>query len=263
MEAIIALILGIIQGITEWLPISSEGILVLIMVNFFKSTLLEAVFLAIWTHIGTLLAAIVFFRKDLDSLVRRIFLYLKDTKKTSFDKQGSFLVLSTGLTALVGTPLLFFGLDKINLPSYWVTILIGLLLIITGIIQLLSRRRRSASNKLQVKDAIPVGIVQGFSILPGISRSGITVSTLLLLGYSGKNALRLSFLMSIPVVLGAEVGLVLLNRVVFNINAIILVGAAFLTGLATIKIFLTAAEKMGFGYFCILIGSLSCLTFFL
>jgi len=263
MDPIKALIIGIIQGITEWLPISSEGIVALIMVTFFGSTLVEAVFLALWTHIGTLFAAIIFFRNDMGRILRSISLYLKESKKSrSFDTLTGFLIVSTFLTGLVGAPILLYSIDKMNFPGNLATAVIGVLLILTGIVQLSADKKKKIFRQMQIADAVPVGVAQGFAILPGISRSGITVSTLLFLGYSGKKALRTSFLMSIPVILGAEIGLALLNKIPVNLTSIILVVSAFVTGIVTIKFFLKLAEKIRFGYLCIIIGIISALAFF-
>ncbi len=261
METFKAIIIGVIQGITEWLPISSEGMTSLIMVNLFGSTLKEAVLLAIWVHAGTLLAAIVFFRKDLWDVLLNLVAYLGGSKRSrEIGRLTWFLGVSTFLTALIGTPILLLGLDRIDIPGDFATFVIGLMLIITGVFQLLAGKVGRSFKDLKVADALTVGGVQGFSTLPGISRSGITVSTLLFLGYDAKEALRLSFLMSIPVVLGAEIGLVVLDKITFDMNTVAAAGASFLAGIATIKLFITVAERISFGYFCVVIGILSCLV---
>ncbi len=264
MDIYLAIILGIIQGIVEWFPMSSEGIISLILINFFDTSLKEAVYLAIWLHTGTLIAAIVFFRTLIKEMMQNLLACIRGSRHSrKICKLTGFLGISSFLTALVGIPIILFGLDKVDMPGNIATAIIGVLLIITGVLQLLKLKVREASRNLQLTDALPVGLVQGFSALPGISRSGITVSSLLFLGYNPKSTLRLSFLMSIPVVFGAEIGIVLLNKLTFDMNAFWALTSSFLVGISTIKFFITLAEKVDFGYFCILIGVLSCFVLFL
>ena len=263
MDIYWAIILGIIQGVTEWLPISSEGITSIVMITLFGFSLKEAVFLAIWLHAGTLLAAIIFFRKILKDIFFNLAAGIGGSRHSrEISRLTGFLVVSTFLTAMVGTPIVLFGLDKLDVPGRIATALIGLLLIMTGVLQLLKVKKRDLSKKIRVADALSVGTVQGFAVLPGISRSGITVSSLLLLGYDAKKALRLSFLMSIPVTLGAEIGIALIDKISFDTNALVAIISSFLAGMVTIKFFITIAEKIDFGYFCVIIGVLSCFVLF-
>lgn len=261
METYQAIVLGILQGIFEWLPVSSEGIISIIMINLFGFKLQEAIFYAIWLHTGTLFASIIYFRNKVKEIISNIFECL-NLKRFKINNLTSFLIISTVLTGVVGVPILIFGVVKTNLPGNLATFLIGLLLIITGIANLFSKKIRS-SKKVRTKDAIPVGLVQGFAALPGISRSGITVASLLFLGYGAKNAIDLSFLMSIPVVLVAEVGLAFFDKIVFDLNSVLATIFSFIVGFITIKFLIKVANRLNFGYFCIFIGILSCLALFL
>ncbi len=259
-----AIILGIVQGIAEWLPISSEGITSLIMIALFGISLKEAIFLAIWLHAGTLLAAIIFFRKILRDILLNISACIwRSNQSREICGLTGFLAMSTFLTAVVGTPIVLLGIDKMDVPGHIATAVVGLLLIITGVLQLLKVKKRDLSKRIRITDALPMGTIQGFAALPGISRSGITVSLLLFLGYDAKKALRLSFLMSIPVILGAEIGIVLLGKIAFDMNALVALISSFLAGMATIKFFVTTAKRIGFGYFCIIIGVLSFFALFI
>jgi len=170
---------------------------------------------------------------------------------------------STTLTALIGIPIMMLGLDKLNLPGKVATLIIGIFLIITGLLQLIRAKVAILSREIRLTDAVPVGFLQGFSILPGISRSGITVSSLLLMGYDAKKAIRISFLMSIPVILIAEIGITLLNKIQFDINSIIAILTSLFFGLITIRLLITTASRINFGYFCIFIGLLSSFAFFI
>ena len=176
------IILGIIQGIAEWLPVSSEGIIVLVKSNFFESkTLIDTVEIALFLHLGTFLAALVYFRKDVWALVVSLFKY-----KTSLIETKAvlhFLVISTFISGIVifGFLKIFDSSDAIILATgKTITIIIGIMLLITGILQLRSRKFgwRSSAN-LNYKDSIALGIMQGLAAIPGLSRSGLTVSSFL------------------------------------------------------------------------------------
>ena len=262
MEIIEAIILGIIQGLTEWLPLSSEGMTSLIMINFFGFSLKNAIYYAIWLHTGTLLSAMIYFRKDLFNILRNIpNCFKKQDESIKICRLTKFIMASTTLTALIGIPIMMLGLDKLNLPGKVATLIIGIFLIITGLLQLIRAKGAILSREMRLTDAVPVGFLQGFSILPGISRSGITVSSLLLMGYDAKKAIRISFLMSIPVILIAEIGITLLNKITFDINSIIAIVTSLFFGLITIRLLITTASRINFGYFCIFIGILSSFAF--
>jgi undecaprenyl-diphosphatase len=164
---------------------------------------------------------------------------------------------------LVGAPLLVFGLDKIHITGSIAFLFIGILLIVTGLFQKIARRTVSANKSMSVKDALLVGIIQGFAALPGLSRSGLTVSTLLLRRYAPTDALNLSFLLYIPAVIGAEIGLQLLKGgIYYSIYALIAIAVAFAFGLLTISVLLKIAERVDFSYFAIFIGVLCTLAIF-
>jgi undecaprenyl-diphosphatase len=250
-------VLGIVQGIVEWLPISSEGVNSLIMVNFFGKTLAEAVVYSIWLHTGTLFAAIIYFREDVLKLLENFSLYLKNPKKeTDENLLTSFLIISTFLTGVVGLPLFLFGVDRANVSGAVATAFIGILLIFTGLLQKYSRGS-SEKKDITMKDSVLVGGFQAFSVLPGISRSGITTSVLLLRKYEARDALKLSFLMSIPAVFVAEVGLALLGRIIIDAYSLIAVGISLVFGLLTIAVLMKIATRINFGNFCIFLGLLS------
>ncbi len=248
-------LLGIVQGIAEWLPVSSEGISSIIMMSLFGKTLSEAVFLSIWLHTGTLLAAIVYFRRDLVGIVKNLTKY-RPGKNRGYNGLTTFLVVSTALTGIIGAPLLFFGLEKINSLDFAMA-LIGFFLIVTGILQ---KIRGGGTRKLDARDSVLAGVVQAFSVLPGLSRSGLTTSALLFMKYDAREALRLSFLMSVPAVLAAEIGLGLLGKVSLDLYGLVAIFFSFVFGLATIKVLMKFAEKINFGWFCIFLGLASMLA---
>lgn len=241
MDLLEALILGITQGITEWLPISSGGINSLLGVMFFELDFATAFSLALWLHLGTWLAAVIYFRKDLLKMDKKLF---------------KFLAISTIATFIVGGPIVWLLLDNIKFNGGLAAIIIGFLLIITGLVQWFSRQKQSL-RKFEDKDAWLVGFVQGLAVLPGLSRSGLTIATFIFRKYQPDQALRLSFLMSIPVVLLGQVGLGLLGEFRFDNLSLIAVLAAFVFGIISINLFFKAARRLSFYYFAIILGIIS------
>ena len=254
MELLEIILLGIIQGIAEWLPISSEGINSIVMTGWLDFNLFDAVKFSIWLHTGTLLAALVYFRKDIKSMLKNLPQYFEDNENLK-DYHGltSFLIVSTIFTVLVGVPL-FYLMEKFSFQYFM--ILIGVLLILNGILQRVVKRD-SELYDIKLFDSVLAGIFQGFAVLPGLSRSGLTSSILLIRKYNAKMALRISFLMSIPAVLVANIGLVIFGKINFNWFALIGIFVSFVFGLITIKGLVRIAEKVNFGKFCIFTGVLS------
>ncbi len=267
-------ILGAVQGITEWLPISSEGINTLILLHFFQKLPTEAIQISIWLHTGTLLAALIYFRKDIVDLGRHLPQYVRELRAsggTERDTMTTFLILSTVITGVVGaplwlvlngiieTPLWFLALSQEATSSGLVIAIIGVFLIITGVVQKYAPRFSGTKTTAGIKDAVLLGVVQAFSVFPGLSRSGLTVSALLFRGYEVKHAIRMSFLMSIPVVLAAEIGLSLINGISFDLLTASAIVTAFFFGILTIGIMLRIATRIHFWKFCLFLGALSLL----
>ncbi len=253
-----AIFLGFIQGVSEWLPISSEGMISLVMINIFGKTLSEAIPFAIWLHIGTLLAASVYFRKDLLSIIRKLPDYIMDLRSGHRpDPMITFLAVSTMLTGIIGLALMLYVLEALTLDGRLATALIGGALIFTGLLQRMPSTRYCLKEEPGIRDSSILGLVQGLSIIPGVSRSGITVSALLLRGFKSSDALRLSFIMSIPTVLAAQIGLNLLDPVSFSAASLFAVLVSFITGLVSISALVRIADKVNFSTFCIALGFLS------
>ena len=261
MAILQGIILGAVQGITEWLPISSKGIVTLILVNAFGMQFKEAFFLAIWLHIGTLLAAVFYFRYELWELIKYLPAYARDIHHPGSTEQGkliTFLIIGTSITAAIGGPLILFSLDNLQVGSTVLTAIIGLFLIITGLVQKFALKARSIIDKpLQVKDALWVGLAQALSAFPGFSRSGMSVSALLFLHYSTGQALRMCFLLSIPTILAAEVGLGIIKGISITGASIAGLLSAAIFGFLTIKALMKIALAVPFWIFCIALGLLS------
>ncbi len=247
MNIVELLIVGAIQGFLEFLPVSSSGNVTLILMNFFNFTPSESFSLSLFLHLGTLLAVLVYFRKDIINILKNI--------KT--DKTSHFLVVSTILTGVVGLPI-YIVLKSIfeNIKIDIGNIIIGLFLIATGII--LKYRSKSGFKKVQdsnIWDMIIAGAAQGVSIIPGISRSGSTLAVLLGRGFDKEEALRISFLMSIPAIIG---GIVLeAEDTTFITNNYPALISAFITSIIVIKLLLEFARRLNFSYFCIGLGAIT------
>jgi undecaprenyl-diphosphatase len=174
--------------------------------------------------------------------------------------------LATLLTAFVGLPIFVLGLKSFSaMATGFVAGIIGAFLIITGLVQL--KKPESVfktKNDLKMVDALVAGCLQGLSVLPGFSRSGLTVAGLLFRKFKETEALRLSFLMSLPAVLGGNIILNLagFNNIEFNFTSFAALAASFITGILTIGLLLKISRKINFGWFAIGFGVLTLISLF-
>ncbi len=260
-----AIVIGIVQGLTEWLPISSEGMTTLVMINIFNKTLAEALPMSIWLHTGTLFSAAIYFRKDLREIIGKIPHYIRSYGSWNQENYATltFLIFSTLLTGIVGLPLFIFATGLTDFSGKLATAFIGILLILTGVLQMTASGKGLRKRVPATDDTVILGIAQGFAALPGISRSGITVSALLLRKFNPSDAIKLSFLMSIPAVLVAEIGIAAMGMLVIDTNSIIAMLVAFVFGLLTIDALIRIAKRFDFAKFCIFIGAISVLAYFI
>lgn len=194
MDFIEAIVLGVIQGLTEFLPVSSSGHL-----ELGKAILggvpEEGMLMTIVLHFATALSTIVIFRKDIAQIFKGLFQF-KNNEETRF---SLFIIISMIPAAIVG---MFFE-DQIDAFFSGNIAIVGAMLILTGGLLLVADRARASDGKVTISRAIIVGIAQAIAILPGISRSGATIGTSVLLGIDRQRAARFSFLMVIPLILGA------------------------------------------------------------
>lgn len=263
------IIIAILQGLFEWLPISSSGQVMIFSTNFYNISPEEAFSLAIFLHLGTALAVIFKFRVDFFSILKSFMPTANNIDDIDIKKRNWIIYATIG-TAITAIPLYF--LFKVLIITRFtafqgdvITLVISGLLIVTGII-LLKAKKAFGDNTItdiskdQIKkDSFLSGLTQGVSILPGISRSGVTVSTIIYEKYNQENALKLSFLMSVPVVfasIGVDIifgeGSVFGTLDILTIFLITLI--SFIVGYFSIDILLKIAKKIEFGYFCVLYG---------
>ncbi len=240
-----ALILGIVQGITEWLPISSSGHLVLFQKLFGIS---PPVAFNVFLHLGSFIVVLIVFRKDIKSLL--IGVLKKDTDCINF---FIWIIIASLPIAFVG---LFFN-DFIKSIFYNVRI-VGISLIFTSMILFLSKYPQVKNENLNLRKAIIIGAMQAITIIPGISRSGITISTGLIQRVEGKESARFSFLLFIPVIIGATIveGRDLDN--ITNIGALLFgMVITVIVGFFSLKLLLKVIEQQKFnyfGYYCLVLG---------
>ncbi|MBD3249144.1 undecaprenyl-diphosphatase [Candidatus Woesearchaeota archaeon] len=241
-----ALILGIIQGITEWLPVSSSGHLVL-MQNLFG--LEPPVIFDLVLHIGSLLVVFIVFWKDIKELVLGVI--KKDRKYLSY---ALFLILSTIPIGFVG--IIFNSQIKavFNDPRT-----VGFSLLFTAMLLFLSRFPKKKNKRLNLKNILVIGFAQALAILPGVSRSGSTISVGLIQGVNREEAARFSFLMFIPAILGATLMEIKdIAALTADIPALVIgTLAAVITGVISLKLLLAIIKKDSFHHFawyCLALG---------
>lgn len=262
-----ALILGLIQGVAEWLPVSSEALIVLARIHLFGAGegLEETLHWALFLHFGTFLAALCYFYRPVGSILREVLRGLPE-REGDIAHITRFLIWTTLISGILG-----YGLkegmtgfkDSFALTGRGITLIVGVLLLITGGLQLYVREwGLKGPDDLSRSDGVLLGVAQGLAVLPGLSRSGLTVSMLLLRRFRDTHSLRLSFLMSLPIVLA---GNLILNWDKFMLTgpALVSLAAAFVAGLATIHLLLKVARAVSFGYFVIAFGAATIIAAFL
>ncbi len=250
-----AITLGLIQGITEWLPVSSEGVIAGIGHIFFDKEPIEAIFFALWLHMGTALAAIITF----NSIIKN---YLKELVDSPGDLSPTlrFLICSCLISGIIGGSIIlilsnFSNNTVTGIMQYFMTIL-GVFMTISGIILML-RKKRFVPRILGAEpwlDSVIAGSAQGLAVIPGLSRSGLTISALLVRKFDTKEALTLSFLMSIPASIGAGLIALANDSVALTTESVVALTVSFITGLLVIKGILRIADQISFGPFIIVIG---------
>ena len=263
-----ALIQGIVQGLTEFLPVSSSGHLSLVQYFTGNSGETGAMF-SILLHLGTLIAVFIAFRKTIWELIVEAFAMLGDIFRGKF----SFKTMNPQrrmiwMLLLSLVPLLFFVLIKDVYSSVAPDndiVVEGVCFVVTGVLLLLSDKLGSGKTDMATmrpRDALAMGIAQGIAPLPGISRSGSTVATGLLMGLDRSYAVTFSFIMGVPAVLGAnvlELGDALGEPFPLSMS-VVLVGvlAAVVFGLLAIKMvqWLIHTDRYKyFGYYTLILGA--------
>jgi undecaprenyl-diphosphatase len=230
LHLIYAAIIGVIQGISEWLPISSKTQIIVSSTYLLKLTFQQAYTFGLFMEVGTIIAAVVYFRKDLAEMVK----VLLGSKNKLQRKLLIYVVVVTLITGIIAVPL-YLVADSISGIALGIPMLIvGLVLLGDAALIRYSRKRRERginSKKLEnlsLKDYVLIGIVQGISALPGVSRSGTTTSAMLLMNLEPDEAFRLSFIAGIF----ASIGAFALTLVVSKANVSVAIAGIGLAGIA-------------------------------
>lgn len=249
-----ALILGLVQGLTEFLPVSSSGHLEITKAIFGDNSLPEeSLLMTVVLHAATALSTIVIFRKDIAEILKGLFQF-KNNEEFQFSLK---IIISMIPAAVVGVLFeeeieQFFGGNLL---------LVGSMLILTAGLLFLADKAKSTLNPVSYKNAFVIGVAQAVAILPGISRSGATISTSVLLGVDRQKAARFSFLMVVPLILGKMAKDILSGDLAETQTetSLLIVGfiAAFVAGLIACQWMIALVKKSQlkyFSFYCLIVG---------
>ena len=260
-ELLIAILAGLVQGVVEWLPVSSQGnlSLVLTLVGTDPAVALQ---LALFLQVGTTLSAATYYRQEIQTALAAVPGWRPQAAYEEDNAIASYIVVASFVTGVVGIPLYIFAVDLAGQLTGGVFIAgIGLLLIATGILQLASESVEMEGHTTPtLADSILVGAVQGLAILPGISRSGMTTSAFLFRSYDPPAAFRLSFLLSIPASLGAAALTLLSAGGLPGIRptaAAVALGVSAVVGYLTIDVLMRVVDRIPFWAVCFGLGGLA------
>lgn len=261
MEAIIqAIILGIIQGLTEFLPVSSSGHLELAKYFLgYEASQSDSMVMTVTLHAATALSTIIVFRKDIMEILSGLFGEIRNSDG-ELNESFSFslkIILSMIPAAFVGV---MFDEQLESLFNEQI-VLVGVMLLVTGGLLFLADRAKDSAKSVSFPNAIVIGIAQAIAILPGISRSGATIGTSVLLGVDKSKSARFSFLMVVPLILGKMAKDLLDDEFAMSAESLMQVSIGFVVALITgiiactwmIKIVKNSQLKY-FAYYCFAMG---------
>ncbi|MFO7822883.1 MAG: undecaprenyl-diphosphate phosphatase [Cyclobacterium sp.] len=252
-----AIILGIVQGLTEFLPVSSSGHLEIAAALLGSSKLPEeSLMFTVVVHFATALSTLVVFRKDVYEIIKGLFQF-KDNEETRFSVK---VILSMIPAVIIG---LFFEEELEQLFGGKV-VFVGFMLLITALLLFLADRAKNTGKPVSFGHSVIIGLSQAFAMLPGISRSGATISTSVLLGIDKNRAARFSFLMVVPLILGKigkdimDGALTYQNEQFITLSVAFI--AAFVAGLIACTWMIQLVRKSKLSYFavyCLVVGLLA------
>ena len=256
-----AIILGIVQGVAEFLPISSSGHLAVLQNLFDLSAGEDHLFFDVLLHLGTLISICVCYWGDIVAMVREVFIVLRGGRRADGTPvQGHLGAARLFLMIVVGTLPLFLVLpinDKVE-ELYYITPFIGAALLLTGCVLFVSDKMAPGTRterNMRFRDALTIGLCQCVATIPGLSRSGTTITAGIATGLDRTFAMKYSFLLSLPAVLGANLLSFIKAIGSESIDASLipayLIGmlAAMLSGIAAISLMKLIAKKSKFGWF--------------
>ncbi len=250
MPVLHIVVLAIVQGITEFLPISSSGHLVL--VPSLTGWTDQGLTIDVAVHVGTLFAVMLYFWRDVLAMVRGVLNMLRG-RVDPHAKMAGLIVLATVPVVIVGYLLNDYGMEGLRSVTIigWTTLGFGIVLYLTDRMGMTLRR----IEHLGVSDAVVIGLSQVLALIPGTSRSGITMSAARLLGVERSDAARFSMLLSIPTIIGAGLlmGLELYQTgdAQLTSDAFLAAGLAFVSALIAIVLLMAWLKRSGFTPFVI------------
>ncbi|MCG7500355.1 undecaprenyl-diphosphate phosphatase [Tenacibaculum sp. Mcav3-52] len=254
MDLLEAIILGIIQGLTEFLPVSSSGHLELVKALFGDTSVpQESLTFTVVLHAATALSTIVVFRKEIAEIFRGLFQF-----QWNEEMQFSVKIVLSMIPAVV----IGLAFEK-ELESFFggKVLLVGFMLLVTAVLLLLADKAKNTNKSVSFKSSVIIGISQAIAMLPGISRSGATISTSVLLGVDRTKAARFSFLMVVPLILGKVAKDILSGDINFQSSEIVPLSAgfvaAFISGLLACTWMIALVKKSKLSYFslyCAIVG---------
>lgn len=250
-ELIEALFLGIVQGVTEWLPVSSSGHLAIFqnVLGLEQSLAFDVVL-----HLGSLAAVLIVMYSDIKNLL--IGLLKKDEKSL---KMAGFLILATIPIILTG----FFLKDYVS--SFFLDLrAISFAFLFTGSLLFLSRYPKNKIRKINLKNSLVIGLFQSIAILPGVSRSGSTISIALIQGVKNEDAAKFSFLLVIPAILGATLSEAKnITQISAPLPAIIGFLTSVIIGVLSLRLLVKIIKNNKFDYFSVYCFLMFLITFYL
>lgn len=261
MEIINAIILGIIQGLTEFLPVSSSGHLEIVKELIGQKNLSkESMLMTVVLHFATALSTIVVFKKEISEVFSGLFEF-----KNNAAFRFSLKILISMIPATIAG--LFF-IEKIESLFGKELTFVAFMLIITGLVLLLADKTKPSKKNVGTLNALIIGMAQAIAILPGISRSGATVATSVLLGIDKEHAARFSFLMVVPLIIGKMIQDIFSGQISYqDANFLpLIVGfiVAFLTGFFACRWMIKLVKRSQlkyFGVYCMLVGGIILLSY--
>ena len=260
MEIIKSILLGIVQGLTEFLPISSSGHLEIFKVILgFETGLNNNILFTLILHLATSFSVVVVYWNDIKKIFKSVLSIKKDENTYFF----SLILISIFPAGTVG----FFFEEKISNLFVGNLILVGSTLLFTSIILFMSDFKMKTTNKLDYVKSFFVGVSQALAIIPGISRSGLTICSSILMGVNRELAAKLSFLMVLPIIFGSFLKILIFDEIIFNQEIIssYVFGflSAFISGIFACKWMIVLVKKSKMRYFsvyCLAVG-LICIFF--
>ena len=254
MSVLEAFLIGIIQGLTEFLPVSSSGHIELS--KAILGTTIEGeenVLFTVVLHAATALSTIIVFRKEIIEIFKGLFQFSwNDDFKFSLR-----IIISMFPAAIVGAVFK----DEIDAFFTGKIMLVGFMLLLTGLVLFLADKAKNTTKDVGIIEALIIGVAQAIAILPGISRSGATIGTSVLLGVDRSRAAKFSFLMVVPLIFGKMTKLILDGEISFESNDIVAYGigfiAAFIVGLLACTWMIALVKKSQlkyFSFYCFVVG---------